>query len=123
MNEIKEGHGETDISCPCGSRWIWFPTTAKWVQVVLAPKCFCGKPPKPFIEKGGESTVSGKRSLENSSEVKECGLPVELKPEMKRFCKECGVELIFDELNGWFCPNGLCDMGYDVNPPEKEESG
>jgi hypothetical protein len=36
------------------------------------------------------------------------------KPEPK--CHKCGVGLIFDEKNGWLCPNDLCDVGYDVKP-------
>ena len=50
---IKEGHGMTDVSCPHGSRWIWwYPEKKKgqWQNVVLCSNCDCGEPPKPFKE-------------------------------------------------------------------------
>lgn len=47
-NEIKEGHGELDVSCEHGSRWIWWFNEKDWVQVVCASNCNCGTPPKPY---------------------------------------------------------------------------
>lgn len=50
MNDfIEEGHGITDVSCNCGSRWLWYSDVNDWMLVVLAPNCTCGKPPKPFM--------------------------------------------------------------------------
>lgn len=55
MSEVvEEGHGLTDISCEHGSRWIWYDNQRmtrhinRWVQVVIAPNCDCGEPPKPY---------------------------------------------------------------------------
>jgi hypothetical protein len=49
--------------------------------------------------------------IEVISSMERDGTP---KPEPK--CHKCGVGLIFDEKNGWLCPNDLCDVGYDVKP-------
>lgn len=49
--EIQKGHGLTDITCRHGSRWIWNPLCIPdpcWMQVVCAPGCDCGAPPKPY---------------------------------------------------------------------------
>jgi len=50
---ISEGHGLDDVSCDHGSRWKWWPGESgkgEWMQVVFAPGCECGHPPRPFHE-------------------------------------------------------------------------
>jgi len=56
-NEIKEGHGMTDITCRHGSRWVWFPPgihlgisfkNSAWIQMIHVSNCNCGTPPKPY---------------------------------------------------------------------------
>ena len=58
---IEEGHGLEDISCPCGSRWIWwlnpFTHEEEWRQVVYAPDCDCGEPPRPYKEPNSSRKV------------------------------------------------------------------
>jgi len=57
MNKIKKGHGLTDVSCPHGSRFIWWfdkectPPLGEWEAVVLCSNCNCGMPPLPFRNK------------------------------------------------------------------------
>ena len=59
---IEEGHGMTDVSCKHGSRWKWWDENRRarhinrWVQVVLAPNCDCGEPPRPFRGSASEAT-------------------------------------------------------------------
>lgn len=51
IQEIRIGHGMTDVSCRHGSRWIWWPGpdgNGKWEKVVWACDCGCGDPPRPF---------------------------------------------------------------------------
>jgi len=46
---IEEGHGIEDLSCEHGSRGIWWPGRTgegEWMNVVLAPGCTCGEPPR-----------------------------------------------------------------------------
>jgi hypothetical protein len=48
--ELKEGHGRTDVSCRHGSRWAWWPgrdDKGDWRKVVWASNCDCGDPPRP----------------------------------------------------------------------------
>ncbi len=48
---IEEGHGQEDISCEHGSRWMWWPGSdgkGAWMDVVMASNCDCGDPPRPF---------------------------------------------------------------------------
>ena len=55
--KIKEGHGLTYISCPHGSRFIWWfdeeatKPLGEWVCVVWSSNCNCGSPPLPFKSK------------------------------------------------------------------------
>jgi len=54
-HELAEGHGQIDISCKHGSRWIWGRNNihcpeGAWAKVVLAPNCDCEDPPKPYKE-------------------------------------------------------------------------
>jgi len=49
--EIVSGHGQTDISCCHGSRWMWRPSRSgkgEWKQVVVAFSCDCADSPKPI---------------------------------------------------------------------------
>jgi len=61
------------------------------------------------LDSGGEILLP--RDAERISTDESMHTP---KPEPK--CHKCGVGLIFDEKNGWLCPNDLCDVGYDVKP-------
>lgn len=48
---IREGHGLEDVSCDHGSRWMWWPGLSgkgEWNQVIYAPGCECGEPPRPY---------------------------------------------------------------------------
>lgn len=52
---LRKGHGLTDVSCPHGSRWVWWyddwEKKGKWMNVVLCSNCDCGTPPSPFKNK------------------------------------------------------------------------
>jgi hypothetical protein len=55
--EIVEGHGKIDVTCECGSRFVWwydggnrwnYPL-GRWMIVgEKASECECGEPPMPF---------------------------------------------------------------------------
>ena len=50
---LVEGHGLVDVGCSHGSRWKWWSGPdgqGAWMNVVLAPKCECGDPPRPYRE-------------------------------------------------------------------------
>ena len=50
---IEEGHGMEDISCHHGSRWIWWlgmSGKGEWMNVIQAPDCDCGEPPRPHFQ-------------------------------------------------------------------------
>ena len=56
-NLIEEGHGFEDVSCEHNSRWIWGTgpdDKGAWMQVILAPRCDCGEPPRPYLEEAKE---------------------------------------------------------------------
>jgi len=50
---IEEGYGLEDVSCPHGSRWIWWPGLdgkGEWMNVIRSSDCDCGEPPRPKQE-------------------------------------------------------------------------